>query len=270
LTYRELARGSGATGRSEGELRRAAGNWTACRFSGHEQNRIAPLFPLHLVPERIPFRYRKVDNLFSQSNYGGAGTLSGNRERILEGMLQAVGTRGYERTSVEDAVEAAGLYRRAFYDSFEDKEACYLEAIEAGLTAIELAMREGAVEQETWRAQLRGALTGLLRFLDEKPTVGRALLVEVHAAGPRAVEKRTEAMERAAVMVDLAREESGARAPEISAEAVVAGTLAVLHTRLSSERPTDFTRLLPELMYLAVLPFFGPDVASAEMQSEEP
>lgn len=196
--------------------------------------------------------------------------MTGNRERILEGMLEAVGRQGYERATVQDAIEAAGLYRQAFYDTFDDKEDCYLQAIEAGFAWIELSMREAAAAtgQLSWRDQLRGALSGLLDFLDEKPTVGRALLVEVHAAGPRAVERRTEALERAAAMMNLAREESEGSAPEISAEAVVAGMLAVLHTRLSNERPPNFSRLLPELMYLAVLPFFGPDAAAAEMQPE--
>ena len=190
----------------------------------------------------------------------------GKRERILEGMLEAVGKRGYERTSVQDALSAAGLYRQAFYDSFRDKEDCYLQAIDAGSAWVELAMRDAAAGETTWRGGLRGALSGLLTFLDERPAVGRALLVEVHAAGPRAVGKRTEALERAAAMMDLARAESGAAAPAISAEAVVAGILAVLHTRLSGVQSARLHRLLPELMYLAVLPFFGPDAAAAEMR----
>lgn len=183
-------------------------------------------------------------------------------------MLQAVGAKGYVRATVQDAISAAGLYRQAFYDSFEDKEDCYLQAIDAGSAWIELAMREAALGQTTWRGQLRGALTGLLRFLDEEPEVGRALLVEVHAAGSRAVGRRTEAMERAAAMVDRAREESDGAAPAISSEAVVAGILAVLHTRLAAQQSEGFTRLLPELMYLAVLPYFGPEAAATEMRAD--
>lgn len=183
-------------------------------------------------------------------------------------MLESVGEQGYERTTVQDALAKAGLYRQAFYDDFEDKEDCYLQALDAGSAWIELAMRDAAGEEPTWRGRLRGALTGLLQYLDDQPEIGRALLVEVHAAGPRAVGKRTEAMERAAAMVDLAREESDDLAPAISAEAVVAGILAVLHTRLASLRPAGFGHLLPELMYLAVLPFFGPEVAAAEMRNE--
>jgi AcrR family transcriptional regulator len=186
--------------------------------------------------------------------------------RILQGMLQAVGTKGYEKTTVQDAIGAAGVYRQSFYDSFQDKEDCYLEALDAGSAWIELAMREEAAGETSWRDQLRGALTGLLRFLDERPAVGRALLVEVHAAGPQAVQKRVEAMERASAMVDRARGESDAPAPAISSEAVVAGILAVLHSRLSADQTDGFLRLLPELMYLAVLPYFGADVASTEMR----
>jgi len=183
-------------------------------------------------------------------------------------MLEAVGTKGYERATVQDAIAAAGLYRQSFYDSFAGKEDCYLQAIDAGSAWIELAMREAAVGQSTWRGQLRGALAGLLRFLDERPEVGRALLVEVHAAGRGAVSKRAEAMERAASLMDRAREESSETAPPISAEAIVAGILAVLHSRLSANQTGGYSELLPELMYLAVLPYFGADVAREEMQGE--
>lgn len=192
--------------------------------------------------------------------------MTGKQQRILQGMLEAVGTQGYERATVQDAIAAAGVYRQAFYDSFQDKEDCYLQALEAGSAWIELAMREAATGETTWRGQLRGALTGLLRFLDLQPAMGRALFVEVHAAGPLAVQKRTEAMERAAVAMDLAREESDNGAPAISAEAVAAGILAVLHSRLAANQTSGFSRLLPELMYLAVLPYFGADVASVEMR----
>jgi AcrR family transcriptional regulator len=201
--------------------------------------------------------------------FNRAGTLTGKRERILQGMLKAVGTHGYERTTVQDAIAEAGVYRQAFYDSFSDKEDCYLQALDAGSAWVELAMRDAAAGRTTWRDQLRGALTGLLGFLDEQPALGRALLVEVHAAGPRAVAKRTEAMARASSMMDLARQESDDSAPAISAEAVVAGILAVLHSRLASNQTSGYLRLLPELMYLSVLPFFGAAEASAAMRADE-
>lgn len=183
-------------------------------------------------------------------------------------MLIAVGTHGYEQATVEDAIAGAGVYRQAFYDNFDDKEDCYLQALDAGSAWVELAMREAIGGESAWRGRLRGALSGLLAFLEREPEIGRAILVEVHAAGPAAVARRTEAMERAARAVDLARVESGDGAPAISAEAVVAGILAVLHSRLAAQRNEGFLRLLPELMYLAVLPYFGAEAAATELRGE--
>lgn len=185
-------------------------------------------------------------------------------------MLQAVGAKGYEEAGVDDVISRAGLDEQTFYEFFGGKEDCYLHAIDAGSAWAELAMREEATGKAGWRGQLRGALTGLLRFLDEQPDVGRALLVEVHTAGPRAVGKRSEAMERAVAMMDLARTESDGAAPAIAAEAVVAGILAVLHRRLAASTTESFMRLLPELMYLAVLPYFGGEAAADEMWGNAP
>lgn len=217
-----------------------------------------------------PNRYRLGTETLTKcfnNQLNRAGTLTGKRQRILRGMLEAVGAQGYEQTTVQDAITQAGLYRQAFYDNFADKQDCYLHALDAGSEWIEVAMRRAAARGEaTWRGQLRGALDGLLSFLEEEPAIGRALLVEVHAAGGQAVEKRTAAMERAAAMMDGARGESDDDAPAISAEAVVAGILAVLHTRLSARQEDGFVRLLPELMYLAVLPYFGAEAAAAEMR----
>jgi AcrR family transcriptional regulator len=182
-------------------------------------------------------------------------------------MLEAVGAEGYQRTTVQSALDRAGIYRQAFYDSFSDKEDCYLTALDTGVEWVESEMRAAAAGADGWRGKMRGALAGLLRFLDDEPDVGRALLVEVHAAGPRAVEKRTAALKRAAALVDEGRSEGREDAPAISAEAVVAGILAVLHGRLATGQSDDFVALLPELMYVVVLPYLGPEEAAAELRA---
>jgi AcrR family transcriptional regulator len=51
---------------------------------------------------------------------------SPKRQTILEGMLEAVGTEGYEQTSVRTVLDRTGVYRQAFYDNFADKDECYL------------------------------------------------------------------------------------------------------------------------------------------------
>jgi AcrR family transcriptional regulator len=182
-------------------------------------------------------------------------------------MLDAVGAEGYEATSVRSVLGRTGLYRQAFYDDFEDKADCYLQALDAGIARVEALIGTATRAERGWPAQVRAGLLALLDFLEAEPNVGRALIVEVHPAGGPAREKRAAAMRKAAHCLDRARLEVGSReAPAIASEAVVAGIVAVLHSRLASRRDTGFKQLLPELMYVAVLPYFGPEAAGGELR----
>jgi AcrR family transcriptional regulator len=198
----------------------------------------------------------------------GALVNSTKREKILAGMLEAVGAEGYDATSVRTVLDRTGLYRQAFYDEFADKNECYLAAFNAGVSRLEAAVREGGAGGADWRGKLRGGLAGLLGFLEAEPDVGRALFVEVHAAGPEALARRAEAMKKAADFIDLARGEAelSESPPQIAPEGIVAGIHAVIHSRLSTGANEGFRRLLPEFMYFAVLPYFGAGAASAEME----
>jgi AcrR family transcriptional regulator len=198
----------------------------------------------------------------------GRGTLTrSKRDRILNGMLEAVGAEGYETASVRSVLDRTGLYRQAFYDCFEDKADCYLQAYDAGAARVQALIEAAAATERGWPGQLRAGLLALLDFLDAEPNVGRALVVEVHSAGPQAREKRTAAMRRAAGYLDRARMEEGSmEAPSIASEAVAAGIHSVIHSRLANPRGGSFRQLLPELMYVAVLPYFGPEAAAEELR----
>jgi len=191
------------------------------------------------------------------------------REKILAGMLEEVGSAGYDATSVRTVLARTGLYRQAFYDNFADKDDCYRSAFDAGVARIEALAAAAATAGESWRAKLRTGLGAILDFLDSGPDIGRALFVEVHSAGPEALARRAEAMKRAADFIDLARLEAGEpeSPPQIAAEGIVAGIHAVIHSRLSTGADDGFRELLPEFMYFAVLPYFGADDAAAEMQA---
>jgi AcrR family transcriptional regulator len=194
---------------------------------------------------------------------------SPKRQRILEGMLEVVGSSGYEVASVRMVLDRTGLYRQAFYDEFGDKDACYLEALEFGVAKLEAIAAAAAEGEQGWRAQLRSGVSGVLEALDEDPATGRALIVEVHAAGPEALAIRAKAMKRLTDFIDSAREASdGAEAPPpIAAEGIAAGMHAVVHAKLAAGEESGFQALLPDFMYFAVLPYFGPDAADAEMKA---
>jgi AcrR family transcriptional regulator len=192
------------------------------------------------------------------------------RQAILEGMLEAVGAEGYEHTSVRTVLARTGVYRQAFYDNFADKDDCYLQAYDLGVERLEGLLVEAAAGKDAWTDRLRAGLGALLDFLDAEPDVGRALVVEVHTAGGEALAKRAAAMQRLTDFVDGAREaaaEEGESPPAIAPEGVTAGIHALIHSRLAAKADGGFRELLPEFMYFAVLPYFGAEVAGAEMQA---
>lgn len=189
---------------------------------------------------------------------------SAKRQRILDAMLAVVGEQGYERAAVQAVIERAGLYRQAFYDEFASKEDCFGCAYEAAATQLEDEVQEAALARGDWEDQLRAGLGRLLKRLDEDPLRGRALFVEVHPAGGRALQRRQQAMDRAALFLARGRDGAAVRAPALAPEATAAGIHSVLHARLASGR-TGLRELRGELMYVAVLPYRGAAGAAAAM-----
>lgn len=53
-----------------------------------------------------------------------------DRNEVIEKAMQVFWTKGFERTSVRDLVAAMGINRGSLYDTFGDKEALYLTALE--------------------------------------------------------------------------------------------------------------------------------------------
>jgi AcrR family transcriptional regulator len=200
---------------------------------------------------------------------------SAKRQRILDGILEAVGSGGYDGTPVSAVLERAGVHRHAFYASFGSKQECFELAYAQGLARLERTVVGAARAAPDWRGRLRAGLCALLGFLDAEPTVGRALIVEVHSGGDAAQAERDAALRRAAAFLaegrEAAREAADSPpAPAIAPEAIASGIHQLLHSRLAAGESGGFAALLPELMFVAVLPYYGPDAAREEMRASTP
>src|SRR3712207_2988916 len=135
------------------------------------------------------------------------------RARVLDAMALVVAERGYASATVADVVRAAGVSRSTFYEQFASKEACFLEAYRDGVATTLERVRTAvhAVEGADWRVQLRAGIRAYLHGLSERPHVARTYLLEIHAAGPEALQARDEARrlfaERYAASFEQARRE---------------------------------------------------------------
>jgi AcrR family transcriptional regulator len=210
------------------------------------------------------------------------------RARILAATVQAAYELGVANVTVANVVERAGVSRRTFYEIFSDCEACLLAALEDGLTrAGERVLLAYETEQGAWRLRIRAGLVALLEFFDERPQIAHLLVVEWLAAGPRALERRRQLLERLAGAVDRgrgARPGGGANTPELTAEGVVGGVASVLHARLleshsgaaraatsgGDRRGLHMVGLVNPLMAIVVQPYLGAAAARRELQQALP
>ena len=106
------------------------------------------------------------------------------RERLLNGVVDAVAEHGYNATTIGAITEAAKISRRTFYEHFKDKEGCFLAAYEMIDTHVRGAMLAAAERHpDPWPERVRASLAALLDVLARDLGVARFYLVEPLAAG---------------------------------------------------------------------------------------
>jgi AcrR family transcriptional regulator len=124
------------------------------------------------------------------------------RGRMLAAMAGAVGEKGYAEVAVADVIARAGVSRKTFYEQFANKQECFLAAYDAGVESILAAIDEAIAGAGPDPVAI--ATAGTRRYLETlaaSPAFARTFLVEVLAAGPEALARRTRAHERFATQL---------------------------------------------------------------------
>lgn len=186
------------------------------------------------------------------------------RERILQGLTQAVVELGYARTTVADVITFAKVSRKTFYEHFNDKEDCFLAAYDAAIERIARHVIEAIETKERPGEQLSVGIAAFIELMAAEPALARLCLVEVIALGPVGLERRERAIRAFAHgMLEIARQhEAAAEVPPITAELVIGGLLQIANARLVRGDVETLRRDMPELVYCALVPFCGHDEAT--------
>ena len=187
-------------------------------------------------------------------------------------MVQEISERGVANVSVAHVVGRSGVSRRTFYEVFKDREDCFLAAFDETLARISAVVVPTYEQPGAWRAKVRAALTAFLESLASDPAVGRLLIIESLAAGPRARERRQNAILQIIPILEQGRSEGKADTdpPPLTAEGIAGGVLSVLHARLSHATPGSLVDLTGPLMGMIVLPYLGPTAARKELERPAP
>jgi AcrR family transcriptional regulator len=172
------------------------------------------------------------------------------RERILAAVAGAAAELGYAEMSVEAVIARAGVSRRTFYEHFRNKEDAFLAAYDAAVHQQARHIQRAYFRETTVRDRLRAGITAYLQFMAGEPEVARMCIVEVLAAGPRAIARRNEAMRMFAEIIEDNIHEliPGCRRAALAAETIVGGIHEVVFRRILANRIDELPGLADDLL----------------------
>lgn len=118
------------------------------------------------------------------------------RLRIFIGMAEAMGEAGYVGTPVAEIIRRAGVSRETFYQLYDDKLDAFLAAFDLVGEVLLGRLADSLDGSDDRLTRVERAIAAYLDTLANEPGYARLFLVEVHAAGPEAMARRTAIQQR--------------------------------------------------------------------------
>lgn len=173
-------------------------------------------------------------------------------ERMMIAFTELIASHGYAAVGVKEIVDRSSVSRSAFYMCFDSKESCAEAAYARFISVLVSEMSASIVHQSS--EDVFAVLATYLATLGSDLVVARAFQVEMDAAGPRARERRRQALRGLAALLHA---ELGRQAqsdpdldPDVSMEALVGAVYAVRQVAsdlLDTEAEPDLEAVAPRL-----------------------
>ncbi len=173
--------------------------------------------------------------------------LQAQSERLMIAVTELMAAEGYRSIGVREIAARARVSAAAFYECFDDKDACVFAAydrfIEVLLTKVALPLDD----PQEWDGTVAMVLHEYLGTLASDPVVARAFQVEMDSLGRRARDARRQALTGMAAVLKARREELWPDHVVVPLDAYVGAVYAI--RQLASDALDEYDR--PDLMALA-------------------
>lgn len=176
------------------------------------------------------------------------------RERLLNGVVEAVAEHGYNAATIGAITAAAQISRRTFYEYFRDKEGCFLAAYEMIDDHVRASMLAAGDPAAPWPEQVEARLAALLDVLSRDLAVARFYLTEPLAAGGEISARYRDAMQ---LLAETLRPPGGPAGSDVEVrdQALMGGIATLIARRLNAGEPARLPELLPDLTALVLRPY---------------
>jgi AcrR family transcriptional regulator len=183
-------------------------------------------------------------------------------------MASLCAEQGYAAATIGKIVKGAGVSRATFYEIFRDKEDCFVATMEEGLRRLTGAVMPAVFgPSESMVDKVREVVAALLNYLASDPDYSITAMVEAPAGGERAFERYSAGTQIITSLLDQARTipSTRGRLPSTTARSVLGAGESLIAGEMMSGRIDRVPQLIPDLVYLALVPYVGQEEALRQM-----
>lgn len=188
---------------------------------------------------------------------------SEQRQRVFAAVARLAREKGYAEMTVADVIAKAGIARKAFYEQFRGKEDAFLAAQSFALENSISVAASRYFSEDAWPDRVWNAALAMLGYIASVPDLAVMDFVESYAAGPAAIRRSLESRMAYTLFLEegYRQRPQAERLSRICSEAIAGAILELMRQEAVEGRIGRVGELAPQVVYVAVAPFMGPQAA---------
>lgn len=187
------------------------------------------------------------------------------RRRIIEAMVECCAEKTYAATTIADIVKRASISRTTFYKRFPNKRTCFDSALEHCIEVLRSAAAAVHDPSDSPVDAVRGAAAAVLDLMAAKPALAQLVMGDAITVEPAIVARYRKLVIPA--MEDLWDGDGEPKHSYADPNLALGRVQVLIFSQIAAGRTARLPDLLPEITYVALLPFLGHDEATRQAQT---
>jgi AcrR family transcriptional regulator len=181
------------------------------------------------------------------------------RQRIVEAMVECCAEKTYAATTIADIVSHASISRTTFYKRFCGKRECFDAALDWCIEEVQAAVVASQSPSDSPAVAVRKGGAAILRLMAAKPALTQLVLGEAGSVEPAVIGRYRKllipALEK--LWIDAGEPRKGRTDPRLA----FGRAQVLIYNQITAGQAEQLPELLPEVVYIALLPFSGHEEA---------
>lgn len=186
------------------------------------------------------------------------------RRRIIEAMIESCAEKTYAATTIADIVKRASISRTTFYKRFPNKRACFNGALDSCLKDLRTAALGSHDPADPPAEALRKGAAAMLGLMAARPALAQLVMGDALTVDPAIVGRYRKLIIPA--VEDLWEAAGESRRSRTDPYLAFGRVQVLIFNQIAAGRTERLPELLPEIVYIGLLPLAGHDEANRQAQ----